>query len=89
MRYKGVATTSNLKMMCLDINFSMLLAECFFANDPKKLVNHELSRKYKFMKTPEPPKETDRGSSYNLHLLKDDNCGLANFLKKKISKKSS
>lgn len=39
------------------------------------------------MKTPEPPKETDRGSSYNLHLLKDDNCGLANFLKKKISKK--
>jgi hypothetical protein len=41
------------------------------------------------MKTPEPPKETDRGSSYNLHLLKDDNCGLANFLKKKISKKSS
>ena len=89
MRYKGVATTSNLQMMCLDINFSMLLAECFFANDPKKLVNHELSRKYKFMKTPEPPKETDRGSSYNLHLLKDDNCGLANFLKKKISKKSS
>ena len=51
-RYKGVATTRKLQHCCSGLfDYSLLLLEAFCKNDPKMLTQHELSRKFHFMKT--------------------------------------
>lgn len=52
LRYKGVCTTTRLQTCSsISFDFSVLLLEAFCKNDPKLLVEHELSRDLKFMKT--------------------------------------
>ena len=57
--YVGECTTPKLQRACMDIEYSALLIDSFFQNNPKLLTEDELSYRYHFMKrdTPKPSEE--------------------------------
>lgn len=88
-RYKGVATTRNLQHCCSGLfDYSLLLLESFCKNDPKMLTQHELSRKFHFMKTEIPGIRKD----YHTQSYKGKNtifkeCPLLDFLNNRNKEK--
>ena len=57
--YVGECTTPKLQRACMDVEYSALLIDSFFQNNPKQLTEDELSYKYHFMKrdNPKPSEE--------------------------------
>ena len=52
--YEGVCTTPKLQRACANIEYSALLLDSFFSNDPSQLVEDELSYRYHFMQKDVP-----------------------------------
>ena len=87
--YVGECTTPKLQRACMDVEYSALLIDSFFQNNPKLLTEDELSYRYHFMKRDNPkPSEEKVVVHYEWESAGSlSNCPLAQYIRGRGFKK--